>query len=257
MRNALLAGVLASITCGVLGPYIVARRIVFISGGISHASFGGVGLGYLLGINPVWGAFFFAVLAALGIGAASRYSKREDAAIGIIWAGGMALGVLFIGLGRGYASDLFSYLFGNILTVPTSELVLIFLLSSFTVLTILALHKEFQALTFDEEYAQVLGLPVQALYFTLLGLIGLAVVILIRVVGIILVIALLTLPATISLQYAENLRGAMLLSTVLGVIFTMGGLWLSYFLDLPSGATIILLSLAGYLLSALHKGLKG
>ncbi|RLI26683.1 MAG: metal ABC transporter permease, partial [Candidatus Hecatellales archaeon] len=248
VRNAVYAGILASVVCGLLGPYIVVKRIVFISGGISHASFGGVGLGYLLGGSPILGAMGFAVASALGIGVVSRrFRQQEDAVIGIVWAVGMALGVVFIALKPGYAPNLLSYLFGSILTVTSSDLALMLTVTGVTALTILLLYKEFLALAFDEEYAWTAGVPVEPLYLTLLALIGLTVVILMRVVGIILLIALLTIPASISLQYTYNMKKMMVLSTLLGAAFTLGGLTLSYYVNLPPGATIILLAAATHL----------
>ncbi|GAG65606.1 unnamed protein product, partial [marine sediment metagenome] len=198
MRNALLAGLLAAIACGIIGTYVIVKRMVFISGGIAHASFGGIGLGYLLGINPVLGALFFATASALGMGLVTRRTKLpEDTAIGILWAMGMALGVIFIGLAPGYAPDLFSYLFGNILTVPLSDLVMMLILDVIIISVVFLLYKEFLALSFDEEFSTVVGMPTERLYLILLGLIALTVVVLIRVVGIILVIALLTIPGNI------------------------------------------------------------
>jgi len=243
MRNALLAGLLASVACGIVGAYVVTKRIVFISGGIAHASFGGIGLGYLLGINPVFGALFFALASALGMGWITRRTRLpQDSAIGILWAMGIALGVVFIGLSPGYAPDLFSYLFGNILTVPFSDLMLMLILDVIIVGVVVALYKEFLALSFDEEFSTVLGVPVEALYLLLLCMIALTVVLLIRVVGIILVIALLTIPAALARLLTYNLRKMMLLAVLFGAVFTFGGLWLSYVFDLASGATIILLS---------------
>jgi len=247
MRNALIAGVLASVACGIVGSYVVAKRLVFIGGGISHASFGGIGLGYLLGINPIF----------LGIGIVSkRVKQREDTAIGILWAVGMALGVVFIGLSPGYAPDLFSYLFGNILTVPSSDLVLMLILDVAIVLMVLAFYKAFLALSFDEEFATVVGIQVERLYLLLLCSVALTVVVLIRVVGIILVIALLTIPAAISLQYVYSLKRMMVLSIFLGAAFTTSGLWFSYVLNLASGATIILVSGAAFLVSSLVKKIE-
>jgi len=243
MRNALLAGLLASVACGIVGVYVVTKRIVFISGGIAHASFGGIGLGYLIGISPVLGAMFFTVASALGMGLVTRRTKLpEDTAIGILWAVGMALGIVFIGLSPGYAPDLFSYLFGNILTVPSSDLILMLVLDAIIVAIVIALYKEFLALSFDEEFGTVVGVPVEALYLLLLGMIALTVVVLIRVVGIILVIALLTIPAALARQFTYDLKKMMLLATLFGAIFAFGGLWLSYVSDLASGATIVLLS---------------
>jgi zinc transport system permease protein len=243
MRNALVAGLLAAIACGVVGVYVVVKKIVFISGGIAHASFGGIGLGYLLGINPVIGAMFFTLASAVIIGLVNRRTKLpEDTAIGILWAMGMALGVIFIGLAPGYVPDLFSYLFGNILTVPYNDLIFMLALDVIIVIIVIAFYRGFLALSFDEEFGTVIGVPVEALYLLLLCMIALTIVVLIRVVGIILVIALLTVPAALAKQFTYDLKKMMLLSVLFGAIFTFGGLWLSFVLDLASGATIILLS---------------
>lgn len=250
MRNALIAGVLASVVCGIIGPYVVVNRIVFISGGISHAAFGGIGLGYLLGINPIWGAVFFSLASALSIGGVNRWTNlRQDTAIGILWAIGMALGVIFIGLSPGYAPDLFGYLFGNILTVPFSDIFVMLTLAAIIILVVSLLYKELLAFSFDEEFALVAGVPVGLLYFLLLCLIALTVVVLIRIVGIILVIALLSIPAAISARFTHDLKRMMLLSIILGILFTFCGLWLSAVLNLASGATIILVAGTGFLIS--------
>jgi zinc transport system permease protein len=241
MRNAIIAGLLAAIACGIVGTYVVTKKIVFISGGIAHSSFGGIGLGYLININPVIGATIFALVSSVGIGLISRRTRLpEDTAIGLIWTIGMALGIVFIALSPGYAPDLFSYLFGNILTVPVTDLIIMFALDIIILALVITFYKEFLAISFDENYSTVIGIPVEALYLTLLIMIALTVIVLIRVVGIILVIALLTMPAAMASRFTFNFRKMMLLSVLFGVIFTMGGLWLSYALDLPSGATIIL-----------------
>jgi len=243
MQHALLAGMLAAVACGIVGVYVVIKKIVFISGGIAHASFGGIGLGYLLGINPVLGAIFFTTASAIGIGLATRRTRLpEDTAIGILWAMGMALGIIFIGLTPGYAPDLFSYLFGNILTVPTSDLLLMLILDVIIIFLVSLLYKEFLVLSFDEEFSAVSGVLTERLYLLLLCLIALTVVVLIRVVGIILVLALLTIPAALARQFTHSLKKMMLLAILAGAVFTFSGLWLSYVLDLASGATIILVS---------------
>jgi len=250
MQRALLAGILVSITCGVIGTYVVVRRMVFISGGISHSAFGGIGLGYLVGIDPVIGAMVFAIASALGIGAISRRTRlSEDTAIGILWAVGMALGVIFIGLSSGFAPDLFGYLFGNILAVSFSDLALMLGVTMVMLVVVVVLFKEFLSLSFDEEFARVSGVHTGWLYFTLVILIALSVVVLIRAVGIVLLIALLTIPAAISRQFVSSLGRMMLLSTVLSIVFVVCGLLLSYVLDLASGATIILLSGVAFLVS--------
>jgi zinc transport system permease protein len=243
MRNALLAGLLAAVACGIVGVYVVVKRMVFISGGIAHASFGGIGLGYFLGINPIIGAMFFSVGSGLAIGGITRRTRLPaDTAIGILWALGMALGVIFIALTPGYAPDLMSYLFGNILTVPFSDIILMLILDSVIIGIIVTLYKEFLILSFDEEHGVVVGMPVERLYLLLLCMIALTVVVLIRVVGMILVIALLTFPAAMARQLTHNMKTMMLVSIILGVLFAFGGLWLSFTLSLPSGATIILIS---------------
>jgi zinc transport system permease protein len=250
MQHAFAAGLLAAIACGVIGTYVVVKRMVFISGGIAHASFGGIGIGYFAGVNPIIGALVFTIASALGMGALVRRTRlAEDTAIGIFWAIGMALGILFIAVTPGYAPDLFSYLFGNILTVPPSDLRLMVILDGVIILVVGLLYKEFTALSFDEEFSQVMGLPTERLYLTLLCLIALTVVLLIRIVGIILIIALLTIPAAMARRLTSNLKRMMLLAVALGIGFTFGGLGLSYAVDLPSGATIILVGGGVFLVS--------
>ena len=211
MQNALVAGLLAAIACGVVGTYVVTKRVVFISGGIAHTSFGGIGLGYLAGFSPVFGAMIFAVASALGIGVITQKTKlSEDTTIGILWAMGMALGTIFIGLAPGYAPDLFSYLFGNILTVKLADLILMIVLDAVIVIAVLALYKELLAISFDEEFSTIVGIPVKVLHLLLLCLVALTIVVLIRVVGIILVIALLTIPATLARQFTYDLKKMMM-----------------------------------------------
>ncbi len=253
MRNALLAILLASIACGIVGVYVVVKRIVFISGGIAHASFGGIGLGYFLGINPVWGLIPFSITSALVMGLISKRTKiPEDTAIGILWALGVSLGIIFIGLSPGYAPDLFSYLFGNILTVTSADLMVMLVLDLVIIKVVFLFYKEFLALSFDDEFATVVGIPTEKLYLLLLCLIALTVVVLMRVVGIILVIALLTIPAAISKQFTANLKKMMFISVLLSAIFGILGLALSYQFNLASGATIVLVSGIGFILSWLY-----
>ncbi|MDK2863331.1 MAG: zinc transport system permease protein [Methanomicrobiaceae archaeon] len=254
-RNALLAGVLASIACGIIGTYVVVRRMVSVSGGISHAAFGGVGLGYYLGIDPLLGATVFTVATALGMGALEiRARQQMDTIIGAVWAAGMALGILFVYLTPGFAPDLFSYLFGNILLVPRGDILLMAVLVVIIVAIVSLFYLEFQAVTFDPDYARVMNLPVERLSLLLLVLVALTVVMLIRIVGIILVIALLTIPAAISRLYTGRVWSMMLLATGLGALFTLIGIGLSYVLNVPSGATIILVSTAAY---AAALGIRG
>ena len=256
MRNALLAGLLASIACGIMGVYVVVKKVVSMSGSIAHASFGGIGLGYLLKFSPVLGAMLFALLSALTMGLVTRKTKLpEDTATGILWALGMALGIIFIGLTPGYAPDLMTYLFGNILTVPGSDLALMLALDILILGIVVAFYKEFLLLSFDEEFSTSVGMPVNALYLLLLCMIALTVVVLIRVVGMILVIAMLTFPAALARQFTHDMKRMMLLAVIFGILFTLGGLWLSYMLNLASGATIILFSGTILLLSYALRGL--
>jgi len=250
MRNALLAGVLVSIACGIIGTFVVIKRIVFISGGIAHAAYGGIGIGYFFKFSPVLGAIAFSLAAALGMGMVQRKTReRADTVIGVMWAIGMAIGIIFIDRTAGYKADLMSYLFGSILAVPNSDL-LIMLGMDIVIIGLVALfYKEFQAIAFDETFATVENVPVDLVYMILLGMIGFTVVMLMRVVGLIMVIAMLTIPAAISGQFVKNMRRMMLLAIVLGMAFATIGLWLSYFLNLTSGATIILVSGGAYLLS--------
>ena len=256
MRNALMAGVLVSIACGIIGTFVVVKRIVFISGGIAHAAYGGIGLGYFLKFNPVLGAIVFSVAAALGMGAVQRKTRqRADTVIGVIWAIGMALGVILVDLTEGYKADLMSYLFGSILAVPPSDLLIILVLDLVIIALVVSFYKELLAISFDETFATVENVPVDAIYMILVCMIALTVVMMMRVVGLIMVIALLTMPAAISGQFVKNMKTMMVLASILGVIFTTTGLWLSYFLNLTSGATIILVSGAVYLLSPAVKPL--
>lgn len=256
LRHALIAGILASIVCGIIGAYVVVKRIVFIAGGISHTAYGGIGLGYFLGFNPIIGAVIFSLAGAGGIALIRQKARQlEDTLIGIMWAMGMAVGIILIEKTPGYAPNLMSYLFGNILTVPTYDLYLMGTLDIVIIVTVTLLYKELQALTFDEEYAIVSGLPVAFLNILLLCLIALTVVILIRVVGIILVIALLTIPAAITIQFSHNLKKMMVYSVILGIFFTTTGLILSEIYDITSGATIIIVSCAAYVISLLARWL--
>jgi zinc transport system permease protein len=252
MQNALLGGLLASVACGVAGSYVVVRRIGYIAGGIAHAVLGGMGLAYFLGRSPFGGAIITALVAALIIGWVSiRWKKQEDTTISALWAVGMAVGVLLIARTPGYNVDLMSYLFGNILMIPQNQLALIFCLDLGIVLLVILFFKQLLAVSFDEEFAELRQVSVNFFSLLLLCLVALTVVILIQVVGLILVIALLALPAAIAGQYVHSLSRMMLVATLLGAFFTTGGLAVSYQYDLPSGATTVLLTGLAYLVSSL------
>ena len=252
LRNALLGGLLASIGCGIMGSYVVVKRIGFLAGGISHTVLGGMGIALFLGLSPIGGALVAALVAALLIGWVSlEWKEREDTLIGALWAVGMAVGILFISRTPGYNVDLMSYLFGNILMVPPGELWLMAVMDLLVLITVVLFYRQFLAVSFDEEFARLRGVPVKLFYLLLLCMVAVTVVLLIQVVGLILVIALLTLPAAIATQYVHSLGKMMLLATLLGILFTVSGLALAYKPDLPAGATIILVAGSCYLISTL------
>ena len=250
MRNALIAGVLVSIACGIVGTFVVVRRIVFISGGIAHAAYGGIGLGYYFDFNPVIGAIGFSLAAGLAMGVVQRKTQqRADTIIGMMWAIGMALGIILVDLTEGYKADLLSYLFGSILAVPSSDLLIMLVLDAIVVALVVVFYKELMAILFDETFATVLDVPVDVIYLALMCMVALTVVMLMRVVGLIMVIALLTMPAAISGQFVRDMKKMMVLAILLGMAFTTTGLWLSYIWNLTSGATIVMVAAATYLLS--------
>jgi zinc transport system permease protein len=243
LRNAVLAGILVSIACGIIGTFVVINRMVFISGGIAHAAYGGIGLGYFFGFNPVLGAVLFSMVSALVMGSVQRAThQRADTMIGVLWALGMACGILLIDLTPGYKTDLMSYLFGSILTVPTADLWIMLVLNLVIVTLIVLFYKELVALSFDETFATAANVPVQTISLILLVLIAFTVVMMMQVVGLIMVIALLTMPAATSALFVRNMRLMMALASGLGIIFTSVGIWLSYVFNLTSGATIILVA---------------
>lgn len=247
-HNALLIGILSGIACGVIGSFIVIKKISFISGSIAHASFGGIGLAYFLGFNPVLGAIIFSILSALGIGFINKKNKtQEDASIGAIWAIGMAIGLVFIYFTSGYAADLMTYLFGNILLSSTNDLLYILLLDLFIITSVTFLFKWLVAFIFDEEFATVTNIPVFSLYLFFLILIALSVVVLIRSVGVILVIALLTLPASSAQLVSKNFKHIIIWAILLAILENIFGIILSYYLNIPSGPVIILLAAIMYL----------
>jgi zinc transport system permease protein len=255
IQNAVMAGMLSSLACGITGTYVVVRRITFISGGIAHAVLGGMGIAYYLGVDPLVGAVVTALLSAILLGLVNLKAKQhEDTVIGALWAVGMAVGIIFMSMTPGYNVDLMSFLFGNILMVTGPALRILLLLDLIILLIVAVFYRQFLLVCFDEEYARLRGLPVDFLYILLLCLIALTVVILIKVVGLILVIALLTLPAAVAGLFTRNLRKMMGWAIVLGLLFTIVGLVISYNLNLPSGAMIIIIAGSSYLCAlGIHK----
>ncbi len=250
LQTALAAGLLASLGCGIVGSYVVVKRLGFLAGGIAHAVLGGMGAALFFGYDPLGGALLSAVVMALLMGwVRLHWGAAEDTLIGALWAVGMAVGVMFIARTPGYQTDLMSYLFGNILLIPPSDLWLMLALDAVLVVAVALFSKQLQAVAFDEEFARLRGLPVTFFYLLLLCLVAVTVVLLIRVVGLILVIALLTLPAAIAGHYVQTLGRMMVVAVVVGALLTSGGLALSYAPDLPPGATIILLAGLAYVVS--------
>jgi zinc transport system permease protein len=243
MRNALFAGMLTSIICGIIGTLIVVNRLVFLSGGIAHSAYGGIGLAFYFKLPYMVGAVGFSFLAAMLMAGVSIKSKqRADTVIGVIWAMGMALGVLLLDITPGYNVDLMSYLFGSILSVPVSDLITMAVVGGTILLIVFYFFQDLLVMSYDEEFALVRGVPVKRLYYMLIGIVAITVVMVVQVVGLILVIALLTIPPYIAEKYTKTLFQMMLLSCALGMLFTTGGLWASYRLDLTSGAAIIFLA---------------
>jgi zinc transport system permease protein len=257
MRNALMAGFLASIVCGIIGTLVVVNRMVFVSGGIAHAAYGGIGLAFFFGFSYLWGILGFSLLISLVIAAVSLKAKqRADTIIGVLWAVGMAMGVILLDLTPGYNVDLMSYLFGSILTVPISDLWLMVILDGLVLITVSYFYHDLVSLSYDEELAQIRGVPVRVLYFLLMAMIALSVVMIVQVVGLILVIAMLTIPPFISEKFSGSILQMMLYSVLLNLLFTTLGLWLSYSLNLTSGPSIILVAAAGFFLSLLVERLR-
>ncbi len=257
MRNALMAGLLTSVICGIIGTFVVVNRIAFLAGGIAHAAYGGIGLAFFFGLPYIVGTLGFTLFAAMIMAAVTLKAKdRADTFIGVLWAGGMGLGVLLLDLTPGYNVDLMSYLFGSILAVPKSDLWQMLVMCLSVGLIVIFFYNDFLAMSYDEEFARLRGVPVKGLYFLLIGMIALSIVMIIRVVGLILVIALLTIPPYIAEKYVQSLSMMMLISTLLCCMFTMTGLWLSYIFNLTSGATIIMVAVAAFFISFLMQYLK-
>jgi zinc transport system permease protein len=252
-QRIVIAGLFASVVAGVVGTFIVVKRMSSVTGGLAHAAFGGVGLGYLLGFPPIFGAAIFGLASGLGVGIAYRRLRTAmDTSISMVWAAGMALGVIFISLAPGYAPDLTSYLFGSILFASWEYVATIAVLDGVVLLTVTLLFNPLKAVSFDEEFAEVMGLPVDRLLLLLLALVSLSVVTLIRVVGVILAIALLTVPAATARHWTSSLHVMIALAvtfaasaTLIG-LFGAYGLGAAYDVSLPSGPLIILTSVTGY-----------
>lgn len=252
IQNAIISGILVSIAAGIIGSLVVANKITFLAGGIAHSSYGGIGLAIFLGIPVLFGATVFAVATAMVIAALTIKSrKRIDAIIGIMWAFGMAVGIIFVDLTPGYNVDLMSYLFGSIIAVSHEDIVYLAILDVFIIGLVLLFYKQILAVSYDSEFALLRGINVRFFYTLILILAALSVVGAIKVVGLILVIALLTIPTYLAEMFAKKLSSMMIISAFLATIFTLIGLIISYYFDISSGASIIVVGVAALLISKL------
>ena len=253
-QHALIGSLLASIVCGMVGTYIVTRRLVFISGGLTHASFGGIGIGLYAGISPLLSAAVFAVLSAFGVEWLSKRSEmREDSAIAVFWTLGMALGIIFTYLSPGFAPDLSSYLFGNILTIAVPDLLFLGIVALLTTLFFALYIRPIIAIAFDREFAASQGIRVRLFEYLLMMLIALCIVGCLRLVGIVLVISLLTIPQLTTNLFTHSFTRIIWLSIGIGYLSCLGGFLLSYYLNVPSGASIIFFSIIIYAVCKLFK----
>ncbi len=247
MQNAFILAVLASVACGVVGSLVTVNRMSSFTGSIAHASFGGLGLAYLVGVHPMIGATVFALASALGIGALSEKNKLgSDTAMAALWATGMAAGLVFIKLSGTYSSDLMSWLFGSLMAVSRLDLFMTAGLDVFIILSVILLYKEFLGISYDLEFTRIQGVSVWLIRGLFLVMAALTTIVLMKVTGLIMVIALLTIPAAIAEQFSSSLSKMMVLASIFSLIFSVAGLFLSWWLDLPSGPVIILVSSAAY-----------
>lgn len=245
LTRALIASILSGITCGIVGCYIVARRMVFLSGGITHASFGGLGMALYAGVDPLLGSLSFAALSSVGIEFAARRGRmREDSAVGIIWALGMAIGVVFMSLRPGYATDLTSYMFGNILLVNDADIEYLTWLTLFVVVGALMMIRKLMFVTFDEDYAKSQGLNVALIAYIMAVVIAVTIVLSIKVMGIILLLSLMTIPAVIANSLTKDYRWMTLWSAIVAVVGNVAGFVVSYIWDIPTGSCIIFTMMA-------------
>lgn len=247
MRNAFLLSMLASVCCGIVGTLITVNRMSSFTGSIAHASFGGLGLAYLIGIDPMIGATAFALGSGLGIGFLSgRRRMASSTAMAALWATGMAAGLVFIKLSGTYSSDLMSWLFGSLMSVSQADIVLTGILGLTALIAVSVFYREFLGISYDIEFTKLQGVPVEFVRSIFLVLAALSIIVLMKVSGLIMVIALLTLPATIAAYFSRSLKQMMVLSTALSMLFSLTGLALSWWVDLPPGPVIILIAAAAY-----------
>ncbi len=239
-RHAMAASILTSLLAAMVGTYIVSRKIVFIGGGVTHASFGGIGMAYYMGLNPFLGAAVFGIMTALGIEWISgRGNIREDSAIAILWSLGMALGIIFVFMTPGYAPNLMSFLFGSILSVGKTDLYILAGFSLFTFLVFLVFFRPILYTAFDPEFAKTKGIPVSAYRYLMSVIMALAIVLSIRTVGIILVLSIFTIPQITAMLFTRDFARIIPLAALWGVTGSVAGLFAAYYMNIPSGAAII------------------
>ncbi|HIF51663.1 MAG TPA: metal ABC transporter permease [Thiotrichaceae bacterium] len=254
LQNAVIACLLASIGCGVIGSYVVVKKISFLTGGIAHSVLAGMGMAYFYNASPIMGAMIAALVSSILIGWINlRWKEHEDILIAAFWSAGMAIGIIFLSRTPGYNVDLMSYLFGNILLITGNDLLLMLLLDILVLTVVLICYKLFLLSIFDEEFARLHGINTEFFYILLLCLISITIVILIQLVGLILVIALLTLPAAIANQYVTSLYKMFILSSIICGVISISGVAISYAPDLPTGSVIVLLACASYFISVFLK----
>ncbi len=254
IQNAIIAGILISIASGIIGSLVVVNRITFLAGGIAHSSYGGIGLAIYFGLPILFGATVFAIITAIIIAMITLNNRsRIDSIIGIMWAFGMALGIIFVDLTPGYNVDLMSYLFGSIIAVSKADILYMLGMDIFIILTVWFFYKEILAVSYDTLFAKLRGINVKFFYTLILVLASLCVVAAIKVVGLILVIALISIPTYIAELFCNKLSSMMVLSSILATVFVLSGLVISYLYDISSGASIIIVSIIFLLLAKLGK----
>lgn len=257
-RNALLGSLFASIACGIIGTYVVTKRLVFISGGITHASLGGLGIGFYFGLSPIISAMVFAIFSAFGIQWLSdKHDVREDSAIAVFWSLGMAIGILLTFLTPGYAPNLSEYLFGNILTITQFDIIALLILSFILVVFFVVFYHAIVSVSFDTEFARTRRQPTRFLEYALMFFIAVTIVLSIRLVGIVLLMSLITVPQMTANLFTVNYAKMILLSILLSFIGCVTGLFLSYYLNVPSGAFIIFVLILMFFIAKIIKAISG
>ena len=254
MQNAIIGAILASILTGIIGAIIIEKKWIMLSSGIAHSSFGGIGLGYMLHFEPIYGAFLFSILASILIPTIDRKTETgSENLTAMLWSLGMALGILFIAFTPGYPPDMTSYLFGNILTISMKNIIIMLIVTILVTSTLLLFYNYWKAYLFDSEFAFIIGIKTMLMDYVLYFLIAISVVALIKMVGIILIIALMSIPPSIAKFYVTSFRRLITNSIILGLIFSLIGLTISYYYSIPSGATIIIVSIIAYIISMFIK----